>query len=181
MATANSTQQMIQAQAVAAGVDPGIALAVAQVESGFNQSAVSPSGAIGVFQLLASTATGLSVNPNDINGNIQGGIAYLSQMYETFNGYWPDALAAYNWGPGNVQAAGSGNYPASVQNYVNNVLNLAAGYDQTTVAALAAPSIGAEVLGAVNLGSLDPYLPTTTLGYTLWAVGGVLLLSWIMD
>ena len=180
MAAASSVQQTIEAYATSAGVDPGIALAVAQTESGFDQSQVSSSGAIGIFQLLLSTATGLGVNPNDSTQNIQGGIAYLSQMYSEF-GNWPDALAAYNWGPGNVQANGSGNYPASVQAYVNKVLSLAAGYDDTTVSALAAPSIGAEIFGSVGLSSLDSFLPSTTLGYAAWGIGGVLLLSLLLD
>lgn len=180
MATSSSTQQAILAAASAIGVDSGIALAVAQTESGFNQAAVSSAGAIGIFQLLASTAAQLGVDPTDSNQNIQGGLQYLWNMYQEF-GNWPDALAAYNWGPGNVQAAGSGNYPASVASYVNKVLSLAASYDGTTVASLASPSIGAEILGSVGLGSFDSFLPTTTLGYVGWAIGSVIVLSLLID
>src|ERR1700690_3086870 len=105
MAVLSATQQQIVNAALAAGVDPAIALAVAQTESGFNQGAIGSSGEVGIFQLMPATAAGLGVNAYDLAGNIQGGIAYLGQMYSQF-GNWNDALAAYNWGPANVMNAG---------------------------------------------------------------------------
>ena len=85
------------------GVPPQLALAVANQESGFNQAAVSPAGAIGVMQLMPGTAADLGVNPTDLTGNVQGGLTYLSQMFQKF-GNWFDALSAYNAGPGNLKA-----------------------------------------------------------------------------
>ncbi len=87
------------------GVDPTLALHVAQAESGVNQNAVSPKGAIGVFQLMPATAASLGVNPADVAQNIQGGVEYLSQMLSRFGGDVQKALAAYDWGPGNVASA----------------------------------------------------------------------------
>lgn len=171
--TVSATQTAIQAYAQAAGVDPGIALAVAQLESNFSMQAVSSAGAIGVFQLMPGTAAQLGVNPSDLTSNIQGGINYLSQLYSEF-GNWPDALAAYNWGPGNVQNYGSGNYPASVQNYVSSVLSLAASYGS-----LAADA--SEMLPASISGPLTSILPSTTTGYIAWAIGGVVVLSLLFD
>ncbi len=111
------------------GVDPSLALEVAQQESGLNRNAVSSAGAIGVFQLEPATAAMLGVNPYDVNQNIQGGIQYLAQMLAQFGGDVEAALAAYNWGPGNVSnamaAAGSGwlsTAPAETQNYVQKIL-----------------------------------------------------------
>ena len=116
----SATQQQIVDAALARGVDPAIALAVAQRESNFNQGAIGSSGEVGIFQLMPATAAGLGINPYDLSSNIQGGINYLEQQYVRF-GNWNDALAAYNWGPANVMNSG-GVYPASVASYVNWVL-----------------------------------------------------------
>ena len=114
----SSVQQQIASTAEQYGIPPSIALAVAQIESSFNQSAVSPAGAIGVMQLMPGTAGDLGVDPTDLNQNIQGGIAYLQQLYAKF-GDWATALAAYNAGPGNIQA-GTG--------YAQTVLNAQPSY-----------------------------------------------------
>jgi soluble lytic murein transglycosylase-like protein len=92
----------IVAEAQAQGVDPSLALEVAEAESGINQNAISPKGAIGVFQLMPATAAGLGVNPYDLDQNIAGGIAYLAQLLAQFGGNEQAALAAYNAGPGTV-------------------------------------------------------------------------------
>src|SRR5215469_16366653 len=124
-AAAGSVQDQITSAAIAAGVDPALALAVAQQESGFNQSAVSPAGAIGIFQLMPSTAAGLGVNPYDQTQNIQGGVEYLAQMLAQFPGRPDLALAAYNAGPGAVRTAGGIPPYAETQNYVASVLAIA--------------------------------------------------------
>ncbi len=106
-----------------------IAQAVASVESGGQQTdangnvIASPAGAIGIMQLMPGTAAQLGVNPYDAQQNYAGGETYLQQLYAQY-GDWPDALAAYNWGPGNVnQALASGSaYPQSVQQYIAKVL-----------------------------------------------------------
>src|ERR1035437_4250656 len=98
-------QDQITATATAYGVDPSLALQVAQRESGLNQSAVGTSGEIGVFQLMPATAAGLGVNPANLTDNITGGVRYLAAMLAQFGGDTAKALAAYNWGPGNVSKA----------------------------------------------------------------------------
>lgn len=97
-----STSDLIAAAANRYGVPPSLALAVAQRESGLNQSAVGTSGERGVFQLMPGTAAQLGVDPTDLSQNVDGGVRYLSQMYSQF-GDWHTALEAYNGGPGNVQ------------------------------------------------------------------------------
>jgi soluble lytic murein transglycosylase-like protein len=131
MPTSIDLRNLIINEATAQGVPPSIALGVAQTESGISQWTqnggviTSSAGALGVFQLMPSTAAGLGVDPTDLNGNISGGIAYLKQLFAQF-GNWNDALAAYNWGPGKVS---SGNpVPTSVGQYVSNVLNSASSF-----------------------------------------------------
>lgn len=109
------------------GVDPNLALAVARRESGLNQAARGAAGEIGVFQLMPTTAAEMGVNPYDLVGNIQGGIGYLRQQIDRF-GDLATALAAYNWGPGNVAKWGPAwpqHAPASTQAYVASILGSA--------------------------------------------------------
>ncbi len=84
------------------GVDPAIALSIAKAESGYCHDKRSKHGAIGVFQLMPSTAKRLGYNPYSVNDNIRGGITYYKMMYKMF-GKMDLAIAAYNAGPGNVK------------------------------------------------------------------------------
>lgn len=75
----------------------------------------SPKGALGYAQLMPGTAKGLGVDPTNPQQNLEGGARYLSQMYTRF-GNWPDAIAAYNAGPGgNLKAPAVQAYAAAVQ------------------------------------------------------------------
>lgn len=106
------------------GVSPELAIAVAQQESGGNPNAVSSAGAQGVMQLMPSTASSLGVtDPFDPAQNIDAGVKYLSQLLSQFGGDTSLALAAYNWGPGNVSANGYSNWPAETENYVNSIMS----------------------------------------------------------
>lgn len=114
-------KDLIYAASQKYGIDPNLLMSVAQQESGLNQSAVSPAGAIGVMQLMPETARELGVDPYDVAQNIEGGAKYLRQLLDRFNSTRL-ALAAYNAGPGAVeQAGGIPNYPET-QNYVANVI-----------------------------------------------------------
>lgn len=84
------------------GIDPALALSIAKSESGFRHETKSHYGAVGVFQLLPSTAKRLGVNPYYLSENIKGGLMYYQMMYKMF-GSTELALAAYNAGPGNVK------------------------------------------------------------------------------
>lgn len=84
------------------GVDPAIALSIAKAESGYCHDKRSKHGAIGVFQLMPSTAKRMGYNPYSVNDNIRGGITYYKMMYKMF-GKMDLAIAAYNAGPGNVK------------------------------------------------------------------------------
>ena len=86
-------------------VDPALALSIAKKESGFKHELKSPHGAVGVFQLLPSTANRMGFNPYYLSENIKAGLTYYKMMYKMF-GSTELALAAYNAGPGNVKKYG---------------------------------------------------------------------------
>ena len=66
------------------GVDPALALSIAKLESNFCHEKKSPYGAVGVFQLMPSTAKKLGFNPWYVNENIKGGLTYYKMMYKMF-------------------------------------------------------------------------------------------------
>lgn len=101
-ADVNSVKATIVKHAIEMGVDPAIALSIARTESGFRHEARSSHGAVGVFQLMPSTARRMGYNPYSLNENIKAGITYYKKMYNMF-GSVELALAAYNAGPGNVK------------------------------------------------------------------------------
>ena len=106
------------------GLDPKLVSAVAEVESGGNQKAVAPAGAVGVMQLMPETAAGLGVDPYNLEGNIEGGAKYLREMLDAFGGDVKKAVAAYNAGPNAVKAYGGVPPYAETQNYVDSVLDI---------------------------------------------------------
>lgn len=118
------TNSLIKEAAARYQVDPRLVAAVAQTESGGNQEAVSPAGAVGVMQLMPDTAAGLGVNPYDKRQNIEGGAKYLRQMMDTFGGDVQKAVAAYNAGPQSVKEYNGIPPYRETQDYVNKVLDI---------------------------------------------------------
>ena len=116
--------RVIHSAAQKYAVDPKLVSAVAEVESGGDQNAVSPAGAVGVMQLMPDTAAGLGINPYDMKSNVEGGAKYLREMLDTFDGDVKKAVAAYNAGPNAVTASGGVPPYAETQNYVTSVLDL---------------------------------------------------------
>lgn len=107
------------------GLDPDLIKAVIRVESNFNPRAVSNKGAIGLMQLLPSTAKLMGVkDPYDIKENIYGGCKYLKYLLEEFSGDLKLALAAYNSGKEKVlQYKGIPPYKETID-YVKKIMNI---------------------------------------------------------
>jgi hypothetical protein len=102
-------------------VDPGLIRAVIQAESGGNPLAVSRAGARGLMQLMPETAAELGVtNPFDPTQNIMGGTSYLRRLLDRYRGDEKLALAAYNWGMGNLEKRPEA-MPRETKNFIATV------------------------------------------------------------
>jgi soluble lytic murein transglycosylase-like protein len=169
MAANPGLANQIYLQAVATGIPPAIALAVAQQESGIQQTTSSgglvtgSAGEIGVFQIMPATAVGLGVDPTDVSQNVQGGVSLLATLYAKY-GNWPQALSAYNSGSPN----GSPTYAASV-------LNLAGSFGGAPAAASIDDSGDDTSLSMGSPAGLDPNV------VIIGALAAVLALVWWMD
>jgi soluble lytic murein transglycosylase-like protein len=130
---AGAGYETLVAQAAARnGVDPALLHGLIQQESNFDPSSTSSAGAMGLTQLMPSTASSLGVsNPLDPAESIEGGARYLRQMLDTFGGNTEDALAAYNAGAGAVQHYGGVPPYAETQSYVSKVLGYAETFRQS--------------------------------------------------
>lgn len=107
-----------------AGLDEDFVKAVINQESGFNPNATSHCGAMGLMQLMPSTAQGLGVkNAYDAEQNIEGGTKYLKGLMDRFGNDKSLALAAYNAGPNAVKKYGGIPPYSETQNYVKSVLS----------------------------------------------------------
>lgn len=155
-----SVQKHIETAARTHAVDYELIKAVIAAESGFDASAVSPKGAVGLMQLLPSTAQMYGVSADtggrkdgkgkaqaarsvkqkltDPHTNIHAGARYLAYLLKLFKGDTALAVAAYNAGEGAVQRAGN-----KVPNYKETQ-----GYVRTVMALYNAFKPGAEALGS---------------------------------
>jgi soluble lytic murein transglycosylase-like protein len=114
-------ESIIQEAAQRYRVDAGLIRAVIQAESGGNPSAVSRAGARGLMQLMPGTAADLGVtNPFDPAQNIMGGTSYLRSLLDRYRGDVKLALAAYNWGMGNLEKRPEA-MPRETKNYIAKV------------------------------------------------------------
>jgi soluble lytic murein transglycosylase-like protein len=119
--------ETIRAAAAREGLDDGLLRAVIRQESAFDPCAVSPKGAMGLMQLMPSTAADLGVaDPFDANENVSAGARFLRTLLDRYKGDLPLALGAYNAGPGRVDAFGTIPPIPETIDYVRRILNLLA-------------------------------------------------------
>ena len=117
--------EIIATAAEAHGVNPMLVRALIQVESGYRPKARSPKGAMGLMQLMPSTARAYKVgNPFEPKANIEAGIKHLKTLIDRF-GSSSLALAAYNAGPGAVERFNGIPPYRETRNYVSRILSLA--------------------------------------------------------
>jgi len=117
--------EIIASAAEAHGVDPMLVRALIQVESGYRPKARSPKGAMGLMQLMPSTAREYKVrNPFEPKANIEAGIKHLRTLIDRF-GSSSLALAAYNAGPGAVEKFNGIPPYRETRSYVTRILALA--------------------------------------------------------
>lgn len=100
-------EKMIDDTARRYGVETALVHAVVRAESAYDHLAISSAGAQGLMQLMPGTASEVGVrdafHPQE---NLEGGVYYLQQLIERFNGNTQLALAGYNAGPGAVERFG---------------------------------------------------------------------------
>ena len=100
-----AVRRAIYKEAARYNIDPNLVVAIVWQESRFRSDAVSEKNARGLMQLMPETAAMFNVrDPHDPDESIRGGVAYLVWLLDRFNGNVVLALAAYNAGPGSVEA-----------------------------------------------------------------------------
>lgn len=114
-------EELIQQAAAQYNLPPERLRALLVAESNLNPNAVSPKGAQGIAQFMPGTAKGLGIDPLDPTQAIPASAMYVRQQLNAFGGDWDRALAAYNWGPGNVSRFGMSNLPGETQRYIAKV------------------------------------------------------------
>jgi soluble lytic murein transglycosylase-like protein len=126
-AAQRSVRELVTDAALRYGLPPAFVHSVAQAESGYNPSALSPKGAIGVMQLMPGTARQLEADPTDLAQNIDAGTRLLRELllkYQDSENGVRRALAAYNAGAGAVERFGGVPPYPETQSYVERVIGI---------------------------------------------------------
>jgi soluble lytic murein transglycosylase-like protein len=114
--------RIVQEAAQRHSLDPALVKAVITTESGGNTRAISQKGAVGLMQLIPSTAQRFGVgNPFDPAQNVEGGTTYLKTLLDRYNGDLTKSLAAYNAGERAVDLSGGVPAYRETQQYVQKV------------------------------------------------------------
>jgi hypothetical protein len=117
-------EELVQSTAARHGVDANLVRAVIETESGGNPSAVSRKGAVGLMQLMPTTALELGVkNMYSASENLEAGVRYLHTLLDRYGNDLDKALAAYNAGAGAVDRAGGVPKYRETRDYVKKVTN----------------------------------------------------------
>jgi len=113
------------------GVDENLIKAIIKTESNFDPNAASPAGAKGLMQLMPCNIEHYGVtDPFNIEENIDAGTRHINDYLKTYNNDLNMALAAYNFGPGNMASRGISSssdfykLPTETKNYLEKINNL---------------------------------------------------------
>jgi soluble lytic murein transglycosylase-like protein len=118
----DGVEKLVREAAERHQVDPALVRAVIETESNWNPSAVSRKGALGLMQLVPTTAQRFGVNDAfSPKQNVDAGVKYLKTLLERYNGNLDMALAAYNAGEGAVDRAHGVPAYRETRNYVQRV------------------------------------------------------------
>ena len=118
---ARQVEPIIRQASETYGVDAGLIRAVIRAESNFRNESTSPKGAMGLMQIMPGTAKDLGIrDAYDAQENIMGGTRYLKGLLDRYRGDVPTALAAYNWGMGNVERHPE-KLPRETRVYINRI------------------------------------------------------------
>jgi hypothetical protein len=117
-----SPQDLLKSAAADQQLPPELVCSIAKAESGFRNDAVSAKGAVGLMQLMPSTAGEFGVDPARADQNAEGGAKYLRALLIRYHGDSALALAAYNAGPATVDKFGGVPPYAETRRYVLKVL-----------------------------------------------------------
>jgi hypothetical protein len=118
----DGAEKLVREAAERHHVDPALVRAVIETESNWNPSARSHKGAIGLMQLIPTTAQRFGVNDAfNPKQNVDAGVRYLKTLLERYNGNLDLALAAYNAGEGAVDRAHGVPSYRETRNYVQRV------------------------------------------------------------
>lgn len=109
----------------AQGIPPNLLGRLLYQESAFRPEVISGAvrssvGAVGIAQFMPATAAELGIDPTNPTQSIAAAGRYLRQLYDQ-TGSWQLALAAYNWGIGNVLRKGFSEAPTETRNYVAQI------------------------------------------------------------
>jgi Transglycosylase SLT domain len=118
----DGVEKLVREAAERHNVDPALVRAVIETESNWNPLAYSRKGAVGLMQLIPTTAQRFGANnvfsPQQ---NVDAGVHYLKTLLERYNGNLDLALAAYNAGEGAVDRAHGIPAIRETRNYVQKV------------------------------------------------------------
>jgi soluble lytic murein transglycosylase-like protein len=109
------------------GLPPEFLAATLLQESAFDPQAMSSAGAVGIAQFMPSTAEGIGIDPFDPFDAIDGAAHLLSGYVRAYDGRYVNAyaaaLAAYNAGPGAVDAYHGVPPYAETRDYINDIVD----------------------------------------------------------
>lgn len=125
-------ERIVASSAIQYGIDPGLLLAIAEVESNFNPQAISRFGARGLMQLMPYTARRFGVHDiNDPQQNAEGAARYMRYLLNTFDGDFILSIAAYNAGDNAVRHYMDIPPISETQKFVVDVMSIWDSYGRT--------------------------------------------------